>query len=756
MKAQGDGEFADAILDSLPGVFYLYDEDLHFLRWNREFTRVTGYSDEEMTRLSPLDLFAGADKELLRRRIAEVFSAGASSVEADFVARDGTHIPYYFTGVRTELGGRTCLMGVGIDISQRKHAEALLRESEERLRNVFDQANDGIFVISADERYLDANAKGLELLGYTRQEMLSMGVGEVLTPDERARLEVEPPGMMTGEPYLEQWEHLRKDGSTFVAEVSAQRLDAESYTAIVRDLTDRIVAERLAAESEERLRLALDAAHMGTFDWDLLADHIEWSRWHEEMWGFAPGDFGGTYEAFASRLHPEDLPGVTAEVDRCLAERDRFMAEFRVVWPDGSTHWVIGRGEFTFAGDGTPLRMRGVVVETTERRLAERALREREEDFRELFEQAPIGIFVSDADGNNIVANTAGCRLVGYSPDELAGLSVADLLMADELDRLAALITGLSGDRAAVGLWRFRRKDGNGFPGEVAVKRLADGRLQAFLTDVTERLAAEEEIRELNAGLERRVAERTEELAAARDRAEAADRLKSAFLATMSHELRTPLNSVIGFTGILLQDLAGPLNDEQRRQLRMVQGSARHLLVLINDVLDLSKIEAGELRVQRESFAVAPVVERAVDSVAPQADKKGVVLRLEMSGDPGMLVSDERRVEQVLLNLLSNAVKFTDEGEVQLVVELADSPRAQVRFRVRDSGIGIRPEDLDQLFQPFSQVETGLARKHEGTGLGLAICRRLVDLLGGEIEVASTYGAGSEFTFSLPRGGEGA
>lgn len=257
----------------------------------------------------------------------------------------------------------------------------------------------------------------------------------------------------------------------------------------------------------------------------------------------------------------------------------------------------------------------------------------------------------------------------------------------------------------------------------------------------------EEELKKHREHLEELVEERTAELAVAKEQAESADRLKSAFLASMSHELRTPLNSIIGFTSIVLQGMSGPLNDEQTKQLDMVHDSSHHLLNLINDILDVSKIEAGQLEVVFEPFDMREAIEKVVRTVTPLAEKKNLAIVFEIAPQVGRILSDRRRVEQIIINLLNNAVKFSEKGEVHVECQV-DGGRLVTR--VVDTGIGIKPEDMRKLFEAFQQIDNGLSRLYEGTGLGLSICKKLVEMLGGEIRAESEHGVGSTFTFTLP------
>ncbi|MCE9570661.1 MAG: PAS domain S-box protein [Rhodocyclales bacterium] len=393
-----------------------------------------------------------------------------------------------------------------------------------------------------------------------------------------------------------------------------------------------------------------------------------------------------------------------------------------------------------------------------DQRLAEQALRKSEMSYRALIENAADAIVVVNPDGRLCQVNARACEMFGYSAEEFIGMPASAIVApADVAGQRETFRRVAAGERVSVSR-SYRRKDGSVFPVEINACQTVDGLVLGIVRDVTERKRAEDEVRRLHeelrryaADLEQRVAERTAALEAAKIRAEAADRAKSGFLATMSHELRTPLNSIIGFTGVLQQKIPGPLNAEQEKQLGIVRNASRHLLELINDVLDISKVEAGELSLASERFDLRELLLRLGETFSPQAARRGLSYGQKIAEGDLFVSGDSRRVAQVLGNLIANALKFTPGGGITLDCTRRDDACI---IAVSDTGVGIRPEDMNRLFRPFSQIENGLTGLREGTGLGLAISRHLAQAMGATIQVESEWGKGSRFSFTLPMGGK--
>jgi PAS domain S-box-containing protein len=393
----------------------------------------------------------------------------------------------------------------------------------------------------------------------------------------------------------------------------------------------------------------------------------------------------------------------------------------------------------------------GMAKDITKRKKAEKTLAESEARYRTVFENTSTTTMIVEEDDMTIsMINTQCKKLIGYSKKEIENkMKWTDFIIPEDLERMKKFHIARRKTRGNPPTeYEFRLIDKKGNIKDIFLKigMIPNTKKSiASLTDITERKQAEEALQEAHHQLEAKVAQRTKELQKANLKLQELDHLKSMFIASMSHELRTPLNSIIGFTGIMLHEMPGEINEEQRKQLNLVKNSANHLLALINDVIDISKIIAGKVEITMEEFDLSVLIQEIKDSFAVAIDKKRLEL-LPQTPQTFLIKSDKRRTKQILVNFISNAIKFTDRGEIEIKVIQKNEI---VEVSVRDTGIGIKKEDMGKLFETFSRITTK-DRIEEGTGLGLYLSQKISHLLGGDITAKSKFGKGSVFTLTLP------
>ena len=498
--------------------------------------------------------------------------------------------------------------------------------------------------------------------------------------------------------------------------------------------------------AKEQLQTVLDAVP-GTISWinsDLIYQGV--NRSLADVFNLKPEEFVGKPLGFRG-----SSPEFVDFVKEFFKSGNKQTSREINATSDGKryTHLIIGQ---KYGNDKAAVF---IGIDITKIKEAEEAIRVSEERLSLVLEASNTGIWDFDVLNKIAYFSPRWKTILGYRDDEIKNSSDEweKRLHPNEKQQVIQKFNDYMARPEGQFTLEYRLKHKNGSYIWVSDRSAAlvdeQGRTYRMLgsiADITERKQAEKALREAYDNLEMKVTERTRELKEANERLKELDRLKSMFLASMSHELRTPLNSIIGFTGLLLMGMAGELNEEQKKQLGLVKNSAKHLLNLINDILDISKIEAGKIDLDITKFNIKQLVDEVIEEASSLL--VGKPIRLEADVDSRLeITSDKRRAKQILINLVSNAIKFTESGVVQITVK--DVSAEQVEISVSDTGIGIKEEGLKEIFQPFRQLDMSSSKKYEGTGLGLNLCLRLTKLLGGTISATSVFGEGSVFTFTL-------
>ena len=538
---------------------------------------------------------------------------------------------------------------------------------------------------------------------------------------------------------------LKAGAHDFLAKAKLARL----IPAIERELRE-VEIRRSQREAESRYQLLLERLPIIVYlnPVDLIHYTIYVSPQIESILGYTPKEWLADPKFWQSRLHPNDRDRVLEAVEKSELTGESSNLEYRMLARDGHVVWFQDQTALVRDEREQPLYWQGLKIDITKRKEAEAQARQSEERFSKAFRASPIGISITRiSDGMFTDVNDSFLHLLGYNREEVIGRTVFDLNIYANADERAKVIQKLL-EQGEIKDHEMtsRTKAGELIHVLFSTEMIElDGTAHALATvlDITERKRSEQQILKLNAELERRVDERTREL-------ERALRAKDEFLASMSHELRTPLNAILGLSESLAEHSAGTLNEKQERYVRTISESGNHLLSLINDILDLARIEASQIVLNITEVDVKRVCQASLRMINELALKKQQSVSLEVDEAIGSIWVDERRLKQILVNLLSNAVKFTPTGGRIGVQVTADRREKRVMFTVWDNGIGIAAEDLGRLFQPFVQLDSSLAREAPGTGLGLALVAQMVRLHGGSVTVESQPNEGSRFTVTLP------
>ncbi|WP_374564797.1 PAS domain S-box protein [Ideonella sp.] len=647
------------------------------------------------------------------------------------------------------------LVGSMQDITNRKEIEASLAYERHLMSALLDTVPDQIYFKDRDSRFLRINPGLARRYGLSDPaEAVGRSDADFFTPEHAQRTAaVERHIVETGEPVLnlEEMETWPDRPPTWNMTTKMPLRDPQGHIigtfGISRDITARKRIEDELKETTERFALASAAASIGVWEYHIAEGRLVWDEGMYHLYGVKRSGNAAPYDLWASHLHPDDRARAEGEVQHAIETLGAFESEFRIRRPDGEVRHLRAAARLQCDEQHRPVRMTGVNFDITERKRAEEQLVETSSLLRNVLESATeVSVIAVAPDGTIRVFNRGAERLLGYQRDEVIG-KASSLQFHDraELKARAEELTARLGRPVRPGTvlvepevlgepheWSYLRRDGGSVTVSLVVTALRgdEGQFFGYLGvahDISRQKQVELRLRE------------------AVHQAKRANQAKSQFLANMSHEIRTPMNAVIGLTYLLGQtDLSG----DQATFVEKIRLASKSLLTIINDVLDLSKIEAGELSIEREPFDLHAALAELHAVMQVQAQAKAIELTFELAENlPTDVVGDWVRLNQILTNLLSNAIKFTERGSVRLRAQLllSEAGRARLRFAVQDSGIGIAPEVQDKLFVPFAQADQSTTRRFGGTGLGLSIVKRLTSLMGGSVGLSSTPGQGSEF-----------
>ncbi len=779
--APSDAILAQVLKSTREGFWHI-DNKTVTLDVNEAMCDILGRPRDEIIGRPIFDFVDDANAQIFRREIAARRSGTQGAYEVSLRRPDGSNVPCInnATPVYDEKGNKIASIGLYTDISEikrvqnelehtrdeleervrertielekanealktqiaeRQQAEQAVSDSDTRNQQLAEMSPDGMFVHNGEE-IVYANSSLARILDYASPaDIVGLKPIEMVAPSDRDKVKQRRAEAESGKNLtIRTTTFQRADGSTIAVESTGARVSWEgkpAYLVLLRDATDRMRVEDDLKASRDRIRMITDNLPV----WITYTDA-------DQRFRFVNKTCADWYALPPSKIIGERVPDFIGEeyvkikpyVEKAIAgERTTYVE--KITYPDGITRTVrvtyVPHISETSGVEG----YFSLIEDISELRLASEAMRESEEKFRGIFEDAAFGVGVVAPDGKYVEVNDALAEIFGYEREEMIGTTVFSLTAPEDIgnteDFFAAMVAG---QREIVRREkRYVRKNGEVFEAQLVSKSVYDGDGSfkfaiTLIEDITQRKQDEQT------------------LLAAKEEAEMASRTKSEFLANMSHELRTPLNSIIGFSDLLTDPaLYTPDSSGSFEYATHIYQSGEHLLALINDILDISKIEAGTSELLESDIEIAAVIESCVNMVRERAKDGSIELVVEDSSDSSLplLRADKTRIKQVVLNLLSNAVKFTEPGGTVTVTSGYD-PNRGFMLRVADTGIGIAPEDVPKALARFQQVDSELNRKHQGTGLGLPLVKSLVEQHGGSLDLQSEVGVGTTVTAYFP------
>ncbi len=772
------------MLDAIDDLFFVIDDQARLRRWNDSVSAVTGYTDDEIGAMTAFEFVPDSEEERIAAEIGNGFMSGHNQVEIPLLRKNGTRIPYEFVGnrVRHPEGGFR-MVGIGRDITERKRTERQLREERNFLDRILETSPVAIAVLNADGEFLEASSRAEDILGLDKTEVMARTYNDpewrIRGPDGESIPDEELPFaqvMATEEPIYD-FEHTIEwpDGTQRLLSVSGAPLhsangDLEGAVFHMDDITERREAEHELARQNDLFAKAQAIADVGAWEYDVRTGEILVTEQVYHIHGMEL-DANIGLEQTINLFHPDDQSTLQDAFRRAVGKGEPYDLKLRMITTDGDARWVRTRGEPQWE-DGKITRIRGTIQDITERHQQRVQLRERRQKVEVLYDATSALLRAQNKDEvADLLIHLIG-ETLGYSgttirfveDDRLAASRVPEMVQGSMPARPAYALDGdtpaaqvyrsgdtqvfddLSAERPELdrGDIRSTAYVPMGEHGLISVGSREIGGIGPFDLRLIEILGG-------YASLVLGRLDREQSLREAKEAAEEADRMKTALLSNMSHELRTPLTSILTFAALIDQN-----PDAADQFTGRILGGARRLLYTLNTVMEFAELEgevdSGRRLDMNERCRLGRTVRSVIDDYREQAQEKGVALDVEVSKS-STIDLDSHLLERVLIHLLDNSVKFTEGGRIHVT---ATASEEVVELQVEDTGVGMDPAFVPRACDEFAQASTGLDRKYEGNGLGLTVTTRLVDRIGGTMEIESEPDDGTRVTLRLPTGGTAA